>query len=199
MRYSSNDSTCNSTPLEIERKAVAAYEKYSEELFSYAVALMHSDDNALDARQEVFLRYFIELSCGRRVEFPRAWLYRVLRNYLLDRMGVASVKHERFWKNIEEVPEPSSDPEQMIEQAQTAKEIAAMLTDREMDCLRLRSEHFSYDEIADILGVRQGTVSALLTRVHKKLTGSEWEKRSPRSHTVKALRFLLEKGGRYPS
>ena len=42
-------------------------------------------------------------------------------------------------------------------------------TPRELDCLRLRVEGFSYQEIAQVLGVRPGTVGALLPRVYSKL------------------------------
>jgi DNA-directed RNA polymerase specialized sigma24 family protein len=38
-----------------------------------------------------------------------------------------------------------------------------------MECVRLRTEDLSYDEIAGVLGVRAGTVGALLTRAHDKI------------------------------
>jgi len=59
---------CNTVPSDIERVVVTAYEKYSAELFAYAKSIIHGEDGALDAVQESFLRYFVELSYGRRVE-----------------------------------------------------------------------------------------------------------------------------------
>jgi DNA-binding CsgD family transcriptional regulator len=50
--------------------------------------------------------------------------------------------------------EPKPGPEAMIELAPMAKEITSLLTGREMECLRLRSEELSYEEIAGVLGGR---------------------------------------------
>ena len=170
---------CNSVPSDIERVVVAAYENYSAELFAYATSIIHGEDGALDAVQESFLRYFVELSYGRRVENPRAWLYRVVRNYLLDRIGSAAVKRETLLAETDKMAETKPGPEAIIEQAQMAKQITSLLTVREMECLRLRSEELSYEEIADILGVRPGTVSALLTRAHKKLLAPDGDRPHP--------------------
>jgi RNA polymerase sigma-70 factor (ECF subfamily) len=109
---------CNSAPGDTERGVVAAYEKYSAELFAYATSIVHGEDGALDAVQESFLRYFVELSYGRRVENPRAWLYRVVRNYLLDRIGSAAVKRETLPAETDDVAEQKPGPEAMIERAQ---------------------------------------------------------------------------------
>jgi len=54
-------------------------------------------------------------------------------------------------------------------QTQTVQAILSRLTPRELDCLRLRVEGFSYQEIAQALGIRPGTVGALLPRVYSKL------------------------------
>lgn len=190
---------CNSVPSDIERVVVAAYEKYSAELFAYAKSIIHGEDGALDAVQEAFLRYFVELSYGRRVENPRAWLYRVIRNYLLDRMGSAAVKRETLLAETEKMAEFKPGPEAMIEHAQMAEQITSLLTQREMQCLRLRSDGLSYEEIAGILGVRSGTVSALLTRVHKKLLPPGGDRGALRGRTVRALHFLFQNGDGYSS
>jgi len=190
---------CNPAPSDIERGVVAAYEKHSAELFAYATSIIHGEDGALDAVQESFLRYFVELSYGRRVENPRAWLYRVVRNYLLDRIGSAAVKRETLLAETDDVVEQKPGPEAMIERAQLAKRITSLLTGREMECLRLRSEDLSYDQIANKLGVRPGTVSALLTRAHKKLLAPDGDSRTWQRRTVGALHFLFQKGDNYSS
>jgi RNA polymerase sigma-70 factor (ECF subfamily) len=185
----------NTAPSDIEQVVVAAYEAYAAELFAYATAIIHSEDGALDAVQESFLRYFVELSYGRRVEKPRAWLYRVVRNHLFDRMGSAAVKRETLLPETYDIVGQEPGPEAMMEQAQMAERIESLLTRREMECLRLRSEDLSYEEIARILGVRPGTVSALLTRAHKKLLAPDGDQRTLQRRTVGALQFLFQAGG----
>jgi RNA polymerase sigma factor (sigma-70 family) len=97
------------------------------------------------------------------------------------------------------VAETKPGPEAIIERAQMAKRITSLLTVREMECLRLRSEELSYEEIADILGVRPGTVSALLTRAHKKLLAPDGDNRTLQGRTVRALHFLFQNGDSYSS
>lgn len=170
------------------------YERHSAELLAYAESLAESEECARDAVQETFLRYFVERSYGRRIENARAWLYRVVRNFLLDHLASASFRHEVPSANMPEVAGPAHDPESRLRHYQTAREVASTLTPREMDCLRLRAEELSYEEIAATLGIRAGTVSALLTRVHKKLQGPYCEKDSPKPDTGPAL-WLLFRGG----
>ena len=183
----------------LENAVVSAYESYSSELFAYAISIVHQHDAALDAVQEAFLRYFIELSYGRKVEHPRAWLYRVVRNYLLDRIGSAAVQREAPFPTGDRFREPSASPETILQQAQLARNLVSLLSPREMQCLRLRAEDLSYEEIAAVLDVRPGTVSALLTRAHKKLNGPGGDKYTLRHLTIAALHFLFQSGGGHSS
>jgi RNA polymerase sigma-70 factor, ECF subfamily len=177
---------------DLEVEVVAVYEQHAAELLAYAVSLAGSQDRAADAVQEALLRYFIERSYGRKIEHTRAWLYRVLRNYVLDRLGSAAARHEVSPDGLPDVAGPNQDPESRLRFSQTARQVASELTPRELECLRLRADELSYEEIATVMGVHPGTVSALLTRVHKKLRKAG--KDSGRSDTGPAL-WLLFRGG----
>jgi RNA polymerase sigma factor (sigma-70 family) len=157
---------------ELEREVAAAWQEYSPELLRYAASWTRSEQEAQDALQEVFLRYFVERTYGRRIENPRGWLYQVLRNHLMDRARTAAATREVPSDDLEWVPDNSRDPERKVQRSQLAAAVAAAVTDRELACLRLRSEGLCYEEIANRLGVRPGTVGALLSRVHRKLRPS---------------------------
>ena len=43
------------------------------------------------------------------------------------------------------------------------------LSAREIQCVRLRTEDLSYEEIAGVLGLQAGTVGAMLARAHGKI------------------------------
>jgi len=173
---------------ELEAEVASLHEQYSAELLAYAASMARSQDTARDAVQEIFLRYFVERTYGREVNHPRAWLYRVLRNYLLDRLDSAAVRREVGPENAAEVPDQTRDPEGAVFGEQMARQIQAVLSPREMDCVRLRADGLSYDEIAAVLGIRPGTVSCLLTRVHKKLGDAAQDSQSG---TLAALRLLV--------
>jgi RNA polymerase sigma-70 factor (ECF subfamily) len=175
---------------------VAAYHQHAAGLLRYATSLARNGDQARDAVQEVFLRYFVERNYGRQIDNPRAWLYQVLRNHLLSRLQTASSQREVASDDIEREPDQRCDPETLLQRNQTAREIAATLSDRELDCLRLRAEGLSYDEIAETMSIRAGTVGALLTRVHKKLRLSHGDSAATLG-TAEAVRFLFQEADSY--
>jgi RNA polymerase sigma-70 factor, ECF subfamily len=119
--------------------------------------------------QEVFLRYLAERTYGREITNPRAWLYQVLRNYLLDRRKAASTHTEMAGENVEGQPDPGHDPETLVTHAQIARKIAGALSGRELECLQLRAEGLSYEEIGVSMDVRTGTVGVLLSRALQKM------------------------------
>ena len=181
---------------DLEQEVAAAYAEYAGPLLRYAASVLRSREAARDAVQEVFLRYFAERRFGRCVENPRAWLYRVLHNYLLDLLDRTVNK----WETAVIPPELRArghNPEEIASRSQAARQIASTLTRRELDCLRLRADGLSYEEAAEALGVSAGTVSALLTRVHKKLRGSPEGDQPRPSSTAAALCYLFHGGNAY--
>lgn len=174
---------------------VRLHDQHADELLVYAHTIVRDEGMALDAVQEVFLRYFLERRLGRDVWNPRPWLYRVLHNYLLDRIERIVNKPEVFSQDVGEVLDEGRSPEDMLSQSELAEEIAGLLTKRELEVLRLRADGLSYGEIGEVLDVRPGTVSALLTRVHGKLRDATGDNASQRLTVAKALYYLFE-GGR---
>jgi hypothetical protein len=85
-------------------------------------------DETVDSIQEVFLRYFVERSYGRAIENPRAGSYRVMRNYLLDRLDRAAVEREVGAFDFEQVPDPGEGLEALVESAQMAEELCSEMS-----------------------------------------------------------------------
>jgi len=153
----------------IEQEVADLHRECGADLFRYAASLADDADAARDAVQETFLRYFIERRYGRVIECPRGWLYRVLRNYLLDRLKAGSTVRHADPRLLESLPAARGNPEVPFRNSEIAREIAGALSPREFDCLCLRAEGLSYLEIAAALDIQPGTVAALLARVHQKL------------------------------
>ena len=146
-----------------------AYEEYATGLLRYALATIRNREAAQDAVQEVFLRYFVSRSQGQMIQAPKAWLYRVLRNYLLDCLKSCSVTRETGMDDADLVIDEKQDPEASYHHRELERQVWALLAPRELECLRLRNDGFGYEEIAGILAVRSGTVAALLSRGQKKI------------------------------
>src|SRR5256885_10083753 len=98
----------------LEQEIAAMYQAHSGGLYQYAFSLLREPEDSRDALQEVFLRYFTERRCGGEILNPRAWLYRVLRNLLLDWVDRAARKHEVSGANTDDFPGLAVDSESLI-------------------------------------------------------------------------------------
>jgi RNA polymerase sigma-70 factor (ECF subfamily) len=176
----------------IEGEVVRLHEEFASKLLSYANSIADDDDLAHDAVQETFLRYFIQRQYGREIANPRAWLYQVLRNYLRDRMSAASTKREVPGENLDRMAGDGHDPEALVERSQTAREIANSLSDRELECLQLRTEGLSYEEIGVAMDVRIGTVGAMLSRAHEKIRRRAFVGGDPELSLARAIYHLVD-------
>lgn len=184
----------------IEKEVADLHHQYGADLLRYAASLAGNADAARDAVQETFLRYFIERRYGRAIECPRGWLYRVLRNYLLDRFKAGPPARHADPRVLDALPASRGNPEEPLRNSEVAREIAAALSPREFECLCLRAGGLSYFEIGGALDIQPGTVAALLARVHYKL---ERAASSPPARGfleyADAIRYLGRRKLAYPS
>lgn len=180
----------------IEQELVRLYKEHAALLSRYAASFAQNTDGARDAVQEVFMRYFIERRYGREIGNPRAWLYHVLRNYLLDRQRTVT-RREVISDDLDRMPGGQQSPEGILRRSELARELTSLLSDREMDCLRLRAEGLEYAEIAELLGIRIGTVGALLARAQKKIRRAASENRASTLGAAEAIHSLFNKQEAY--
>jgi RNA polymerase sigma-70 factor, ECF subfamily len=150
------------------RHVGALYEKYGEEFLHYALALAHDEELARDGLQESFMRYFAALCRGEEIAVPRAWIYRVLHNYLLDRLKEARSRSECHlrapWSDSRH-----QDIEGQCFRGEFLRLIRSVLTAREYDCVRLRTQGLRYEEIAATMDLSSGTVGTMMHRAIRKL------------------------------
>jgi RNA polymerase sigma-70 factor (ECF subfamily) len=178
----------------IEGEVARLYEQYAAALLRFGWCQCGSQETAQEGLQETFLRFFVERTYGREILNPKAWLYEVLRNYIRDRMSAPSVRREVAAEHMERVPDRAYDPEVMVERDQMARQIAASLSERELECLRLRTEGMSYEEIGETMQIRSGTVGATLARVYNKIRKRDETDGGEASMLAAAVFFLAGRG-----
>lgn len=136
-------------------------------LFRYLVAMLGSSAEAEDVAQECFLRLFLEMRSGKKIATPKAWLFRVGHNLVLDRWRSVTPEQSLDDTAQDVVDErlPSSE-ENLLQQERLALMRAAIsrLSTQQRLCLHLRTESFRYREIAEILGVSESTVCENIRR-----------------------------------
>lgn len=123
-----------------------------------ALAILHNEDDAADAIGETVLTVFSQLCTLREVRFFRTWLTRVLMCHCYDLL-----REQRRLVPMEDLPEEGAefDRDQALDVrrslAQLAENDRLVLTLFYMEGLKIR-------EIAQMLGVKEGTVKTRLLR-----------------------------------
>ncbi len=154
---------------ELETEVVQLYRDCCACLYRFGLTLTPDRGLVQDAIQECFLRYFLVRKEGQCVENPRAWLFRVLRNHVLDVLKRVDCRSKASLDEVAGMADRHQDLENGLRHFDLTRSLGMCLTDHEAECLGLRVEGLSYVEIASALGVQQGTVGALLGRARKKV------------------------------
>jgi len=125
-----------------------------------------------DVLQETLIRLHKSLSAYRFEAPLTTYMFRIARHAALDLERQRRRRTDRERRTAPEQSEGIADPEeQALEKVRTAelKNLFYRLseTDRQLLLLREREE-LSMGEIADILGIRPGTVKSRLSRARKR-------------------------------
>jgi RNA polymerase sigma-70 factor, ECF subfamily len=123
-------------------------------------------DSSNDIVQEVFADYFQKTQRGKKIEYPRSFLYRSTLNKCIDEQR----KIKKFAGD--QIPEGTVDGNRSIE-----KQEARLLISRCLETLNIRdrklavlySEGLSYKEISEITGITFSSVGKTISRMLKKL------------------------------
>lgn len=139
-------------------------------LYRTALRLTGRPQDAEDLVQETYLRAWRSLHTYRPGTNPKAWLFRILHNARIDRYRAST----RAVQTVDEME--GQDPAFVVNDTPESLVLAGVM-DAEVRqalmelpevfraCLILADlEGFSYQEIADILGIPRGTVMSRLFR-----------------------------------
>lgn len=154
------------------RAADLVVRKYRDGLFRHAAGILKDYEEAIDVTQEVFIRAFREPRFYADEFKMKAWLYRVTTNLCFN--FVRNRKRRSAILDAEPLAS-ASDPGQLdvvfqSQQQDTILEAMDRLTEEHRKILMLRYySDLSYNEIADALEVKLGTVMSRLSRAKRRL------------------------------
>ena len=143
------------------------YESYHRGLHTLTVRLVGVQD-AEDVLQQVFLRTFenIDQFAGR--SSFKTWLYRVAMNEALQHLRKR--QHRTHQPLDREPPDRSTGQEQSVAQKELMEKALSRLDPELRSILLLKEiDAMSYDEIAEVLQIPQGTVGSRLNRARREL------------------------------
>ena len=151
----------------LEKEFLAAYEEYADALFRYCLMRIRDREIAKDITQETFSRAWLYLSKGKKIEYMRAFLYRVANNLIVDiarKKKSASLDAMMEDDGFEAADEMAKDPAE-IPQSREAMKLLGRLDGMYQTVISMRFiEEMSLKEIAEELGVSENVVSV---RIHR--------------------------------
>jgi RNA polymerase sigma-70 factor (ECF subfamily) len=137
--------------------------------------MVHGRSEAEDLTQEVFVKAFARLRSYDTTRKFSSWVFKIAHNHTIDHLR--RVRPETLSWSAGELPEmPAAtvaSPEELVEQTALADAL-----DRAVQRLRVEyreaillryQEDLSHEEIADVLGIPEGTVKTYLHRARKEL------------------------------
>ena len=167
----------------------AAYDElvrtFSASIFHVAYRMLGDSAEASDTVQEIFLKVFRNIGGFKGEAALKTWIFRIAFSEILNRL--------RWWKrrgrfamvSLDDQPgengavngftvaSPGPTPEEVLqskEQETAIQQALARLSKEHRSIIVLRDiEGFSYNEIADVLGVSIGTVKSRLARARADL------------------------------
>lgn len=150
-------------------------EAYKRPVLYLALDLTGNLHDAEDLAQDVFLKAFKGLEGYRGEASPLTWLRRITVNTYLNRKRS---RMRSLWRlmadgRVPEEVDPAPSPQRLAESGDLSRHIdeaLGHLTDRERTAFVLRHyQDLSVREVADLMGVAEGTVKSLLFRGTRKM------------------------------
>ena len=158
-------------------KLVTAYEK---NVYSLALRMVGDPEDAADMTQETFIKAYRALSSFRGDSKFSSWLYRIASNVCLDFLRSRSRHPQVSLSTVDEddratfeLPDMRQNPEEQLMKKlgmEAVRRGLEQLPEQQRQILVLRElGGLSYAELAQTLGLEEGTVKSRIFRARKRL------------------------------
>jgi RNA polymerase sigma-70 factor (ECF subfamily) len=151
--------------------------RFRRKVFHIAYKFTGKHDEAEDLTQEIFLKVFRSLDKFNRDADFSTWLSSVARNYCIDRYRASKREREVVVEDLlafDLAPASSGNPYRALEDQDRSSLLRRgldLLPDKLREAVVLRDlQGLSYQEMADRLGLPEGTVKSRINRGREELT-----------------------------
>ena len=149
---------------------------HSAKVYRLAYRLTGNQHDAEDLTQDVFVRVFRSIHTFKPGTLE-GWLHRITTNLFLDgarrkqriRMDALSVAPDHVWGSATSAGDLHADG---ILDADVAEALAALTPEQRVAVVLCDIEGLSYEEIADVLDIKLGTVRSRIARGRSQLRES---------------------------
>ena len=155
-------------------------DRYKDKIYNLAYRMLGNREEAEDVTQETFMHTFRALESFRLGERFSPWIYKIASNLCLDRLRKQRQPVSSLDEPIgpdQDIPQQVADwshaPDQIYEvkemRADTQDAISTLPPKYKVVVVLRHLQDLSYDEIADVLNIPQGTVKTRLFRAREIL------------------------------
>lgn len=146
------------------------YSAFYKEIYRFAFQLCLSHAESEDLLQETFMRLFKEMTKGVELKQPKAWLYKVVLNlwrnkYKKNKMVLLKNIKDEYYGDTNQTPETDFIHH---EKRKFIFESIDQLPLKDRNILVLYHDGLSYEEIAEVLDIKKGSVGTTLRRSIQK-------------------------------
>lgn len=160
----------------------ALVEKYQAMAYSQALRMLGNPDDAADATQDAFLNAWRALPGFQGQSSFSTWLYRLTSNACIDllrrskrrpTLSITVADEDEEGPQETDIPDERWSPERELERKETRQTVRSglsALSPEHREVLALREfEGLSYQEIAQLLELEEGTVKSRIARARLAL------------------------------
>ena len=137
-------------------------------LYAFAFNLTKNESDAEDLVQDTYLKAFRFIDSYEVGTNPKAWLFRILKNSFINKYR-SQQKRPQSSEIQEDIPTTGNFSFENLLGDEVTKAMDELPEDYRTVLLLCDIEDFSYEEIADILGIPIGTVRSRIFRARNTL------------------------------
>ena len=153
---------------------------YQSQVYNLARYILHDDAAADDAAQEAFIDAYNALGNFRGGSF-RAWLMRIVTNACYDDLRSRKRRPTVSWDEFEDLDEDANpylvdhgeSPEESIQRGELSawldRALASLPQAQRMVLVLVDRLAYAYEEVAEVLNIRLGTVKSRLSRARARM------------------------------
>lgn len=167
-----------------QQNFLALLSPVQDKMYRMALRLLVSKEAAEDAVQEVLLKLWVRKKKLGSYDNLEAFAMTVTKNYCLDQLKLKQNNNLRIVHSNYEDHNPSLERQvEVRDELSRVEELVEDLPEQQKIILQLRDiEHYEYDEISKVTGMKQTAIRVALSRARKKI----------REELVKRHRYGLE-------
>lgn len=146
-----------------------------DKLFRLAKTLLQNREDAEDALQEVYMKFWKNKEIIEDLKNPEAYAMKVMKNFCLDKLKSRKNKH------MVEIKEPEIGRENITPFSMVSFDnlkdlmlkLFSTLPEQQRMIIHMRDiEHYSYEEIEEVTGINVNAIRVNLSRARKSVKGN---------------------------